>query len=316
MIKPFGPYTLTAGVLQPVVTGQYPQANVAVFINESPFTLRVDPGTGSYYIISAFTQDKIILGSQYSGMLMVSPVADIMVTGSPPVSVLYVLTASASAELPGMYPAALTRLANIGNTVTTGGSVNSINNQNETPPIDVIFDQPTGYSSPSIHLIDTGEMHLAPKGNASQADALAVIPGGGAGIYAIVQMDNNLINTDGKGKFAVTLLSLLGSATPPTMGNDSSGRIQFKTAAAERALIDALGLKLGGLGGKIQAWSGFVGSATGTYSHNLGTPPNIILCQAKVSGSQTMGWDTPTATTVHITSGAGLSWQGLAILLN
>lgn len=225
MSIPYGPLPLVANTLLQQTTVQAPVATYAVLINESPFTLRVDPGTGNQYIVSAFTQDLIPLGEQYSGQLKVLPTADIMVSGSPPSSILYLVTYGDSEQIPGTYPAALARQVNVGNTVTTGGSVNSINNQGESPPVDVIFDKPSGYSSASIHLIDTGELHLTPKGNATQADALAVIPGGGAGSYAVVQVDNGLIASDGQGDWTVKHLSATQIADSGTLAVTGSSSL-------------------------------------------------------------------------------------------
>jgi len=58
--------------------------------------------------------------------------------------------------------------------------------------------------------------------------------------------------------------------------------------------------------------STFTGAATGTYTHNLGTTPDIVLVICSVSGSETVGYDTPTTTNVHITSAAGLAFKAVA----
>ncbi len=60
--------------------------------------------------------------------------------------------------------------------------------------------------------------------------------------------------------------------------------------------------------------STFTGAATGTYNHNMvrfgaSAAPNFIAPMCQVSGSQTMGYDTLTATQAHITSGASLSFK-------
>ena len=127
MSKPYGPFTLSAGVLQPVITNQYPDTATVVIINESPFTLKIDPGTGSYYVVSAFTQDKIVLGNQYSGLLNVTPIADINTSGEAPATVLYIQSYAYGETVPGSYPAGLTRMTNVGNAVVQAQEIVNLN---------------------------------------------------------------------------------------------------------------------------------------------------------------------------------------------
>ena len=149
MSTPYGPFTLTAGTLAPVTTTQYPDTSTIVLINESPFTLKVDPGTGGYYVISAFTQDKILLGNQYSGQLKITPVADINTSGEAPSTILYVMGYAFGEPVPGNYPAGLTRMANVGNSVLQANQVFQTGQVVPTPAVEAT-PNPSFASAPSL----------------------------------------------------------------------------------------------------------------------------------------------------------------------
>lgn len=236
MSKYYGPFSVTPGALAPINTSQYPDVNVAVFVNESPYTLYVDPGTGSYYVISAFMQDAIVLGP-YSGVLKVTAQADITFQGTPPVAVLYVQTYAKGEPVPGTYPAALARLMSVGNTVNIGGNVTSIKNIGETPPNAIITLQPAGYSFDTCDMDDVGNFKLTGNSNGIQQTLFQVSAGGGSGSYSKVQLDNGRVATDGQGNItnrgtdtgavpgSITTHSLLTDLVPQLhTGNQESGR--------------------------------------------------------------------------------------------
>jgi hypothetical protein len=71
------------------------------------------------------------------------------------------------------------------------------------------------------------------------------------------------------------------------------------------------------------AWSAFSGTGSGTFNHGLkrkgaGIVPDIIVANpcATASSSQTIGFANFTTTQCLVTTGAGLSWQALAIKLS
>lgn len=140
MSHPYGPFTVAVGNLADITTNQYPDAAAAVIINESPYTLKVNPGTGSYFIVSAFTQQMIPLGNQYSGVLKVSASADITFSGTAPASVLYVQMYAQGEQVLGTYPADLSRQVNVG-----GGSLSqatSVVQTNQPVPTPVVSATP------------------------------------------------------------------------------------------------------------------------------------------------------------------------------
>lgn len=101
----------------------------------------------------------------------------------------------------------LNRSANIGNPVVTSNNVQQLLNSGEATPLDVIKDQPLGFSGPTLHDINTGEFHRAGLSNGALADMLATIPGD-ATHPAVVQIDNNQLATDGSGN-----ISKMGAAS-------------------------------------------------------------------------------------------------------
>lgn len=98
-------------------------------------------------------------------------------------------------------------------------------------------------------------------------------------------------------------------------GNALVSDLNTGTIALTIASGAAGGLKLTSKGNFVQAWSFFSGTGTGTFNHGLGTTPNVVLAMQSSVGSQTMGWDTANATSVHITAGNGAAWSAMALLM-
>lgn len=68
-------------------------------------------------------------------------------------------------------------------------------------------------------------------------------------------------------------------------------------------------------GSLLNQFHGFSGTGSGTFAHNCSRTPNVVLLQTHAVGSQTLGYDSENSTTVHVTTGAGLSWVGVAMYL-
>lgn len=107
MSKPYGPFTAQVGTIDTVITDQFPDTATIVVMNFSPYTLKVNPGTGNYYIIAPGVQDKIILSGQYSGRLDITGASDVTFTGNPPSVTFYVMGYRQGEQIPGVYPSAL-----------------------------------------------------------------------------------------------------------------------------------------------------------------------------------------------------------------
>lgn len=109
------------------------------------------------------------------------------------------------------------------------------------------------------------------------------------GVAGASTLDNGNLTTDGSGNLTAVSVSSTGGAL------DSSGFLHL------------------GLGAIMEGFSFFTGTGSGTYNHGLGAVPKFVGAMAHAVGSQTMGWDSETSTTVHITCGASLAFAGMAI---
>lgn len=113
-----------------------------------------------------------------------------------------------------------------------------------------------------------------------------------------------------------------GAADTYIKTRTGGGNINFQVPnGSTRASIGSGGLTFPS-GAHIQWGSGdtlgvthtFTGAATGTYSHGCPSAPFIVLPMQQTAGSQTMGYDSVTATQVHITSAAGASFKALCLV--
>lgn len=129
----------------------------------------------------------------------------------------------------------------------------------------------------------------------------------------------------GGAELIATLLQLKNASGTAQFAADSSGNINIDHPIGTRiAQFNSGGLDLKSSGsivatasvqlptGNITRLSIFSGTGTNTYTHGLGAAPDIVLPICSVVGSETLGYDTPTSTTVHITNPTGLAFRALA----
>lgn len=213
-------------------------------------------------------------------------------------------------------------------------------------PMIILRDLKAAGKSYSIYLMTDGSLlfqetvggafvfQIHPDGSLGLANFNAALDGGGSLIInnltsvGTSSLDNGAITTDGAGHITSTATAGAGanSLWKIAPSDDASLRMSWRATGSELVLHeDTLntrcasffmglgGLKLSGLGNRVAAWSFFTGNATGTYSHGLGVIPTVILAMQNVVGSQTMGWDSATSSTVHITSFSGASFSALAL---
>ena len=134
--------------------------------------------------------------------------------------------------------------------------------------------------------------------------------GGTLGVTGASSLDNGNITTDGSGVLHVDTIDTHSGA---------GSHIQFKVNGANSFQATSNGPNLNAnmqynlLAGSLARLSIFTGTGTGTYTHNLGATPDIVIVMTHTNGSQTVGYDSENGTTVHITCGAGLAFTALAI---
>ena len=299
-MQAFGPTTLTATTSNQLVDttagGPAPQeVSRAVFINESPFTVTVNVGDGQTgnKKIPAFTVDVVAVGAQFGGKILVSCAADITFSGTAPVSVLYVELYGKHEALPGTYPAALARLISVGNSVPLNATATAVANDGTTTPTEFVEASISGTKHISV-LTDGSVKLMKPTGNAN-IDMLELAPS----------------DDQGAGGFDVTMRLIWAQSDLiffDKIGNGEMFRIRNVQGANS-------GIIVSGIGGRVRAWSVFSGTGSGTFNHGLGATPNVVCPTQNTVGSQTMGWDTANATSVHITAGNGAAWSAIALLM-
>lgn len=163
------------------------------------------------------------------------------------------------------------------------------------------------------------------------ADLLRAYKSDGTTVAATLDANGNLsvtsITTSGGGLLTVTGLQTTQSGAANGLQfktwNGTAGVVVFSVGGqfgSAKAYIDNNGtVTAGAFAGKIHgnfgnsSWDGhsrLTGTGSGTFSHSLGTTPNIesIICTA-TNSSQTQGIDTLTSSSVHITSGGGFSFM-------
>lgn len=156
-------------------------------------------------------------------------------------------------------------------------------------------------------------------GGVTHADFKQTVAAGAtAGEYAIVLLhDGSLDVFDVTNNGTIMSGKLTGWTifAPVTMSqsfNSDSAQIS-SDGAGNLSVLGTTGLILrNNQGSGLHGLTRFTGTGTVTATHGLNTTPNHVNVTPHVNGSQTQGYDTEGATTVHITSGSGLAWTAQA----
>lgn len=251
--------------------------------------------------------------------------------------------------------ATLNRLQNVGNPVPIGTAATNIVNDGN-PAGTQIVEATTNDGVQHVLMFNDGNLALQKNATSADQEMLDLVDlavgghiwavflatGATHGLYftangAIplellasggIQTDNGIISTDGLGK--ITSTKALGGANQAyfVIAPGDGGTWSISELTADHGLAFVMGtvqlevhptkgIKPRNQGAFISGFSEFSGTVTGTYNHNMtnGTPDAVIPMQS-VIGSQTMGFDTLGATTVHVTSAAGNAFTALAYQLN
>jgi hypothetical protein len=174
-------------------------------------------------------------------------------------------------------------------------------------------------------LVDsTAEFKAAVTVDAGGLNVLA----GGIGVIGASSLDSGGLLTDGAGNFSnhgninftsgSMLLKAGGTnAIDATNTHDviinapnagGIGQVIFQKGGVTNIKIDANGINFPN-GNFLNNISFFTGAATGTFTHTFGSAPFWVSPVCQVAGSETVGYDTVTATQVHVTLGAALSFK-------
>lgn len=86
---------------------------------------------------------------------------------------------------------------------------------------------------------------------------------------------------------------------------DQNGKVTLNQVA-----LSGAGAQIGYLAGSLSRQSSFTGTGSGTYSHNLGATPSVVIpiCTATNSAAN-QGYDSANASQVHVTMGASVAFN-------
>lgn len=180
-------------------------------INSSPYQLKVEMGgMGGFTQPEMFTED-IAIDRRYNGKLVITPV-QVMSSVSQALTNNIAINAYAPGEIRAPVAQPITTYANVGN-ITVAQILNTIG---EAVPTYTMYDLPAGYLNPTLIFRNDGEFVVSPLSNGSQIGTFSILPGGGAGNFATVNMDGGLIRTNGQGQITATAPINLNSGSQET----------------------------------------------------------------------------------------------------
>lgn len=296
-MKPFGPFTLAASTTQDEDLDLAPIVDMLVVKNASPFILTVQPYQGSQVKIPPYWADLVPV-SDFQGKLTFSTDAGLAASNAP-ISVALVDAYARGERVLGTYPVPLSYLFNLGNSVPLSASATSVDNEGNAAPTAVVTGQATGATAPGLLLYNDGSGNLA--------SGFITFNAAGQEIF------NKLLA--GSNQTYIGFTPADGAAWGIGQLAADHG-IYFAMGSVQFEIHPSKGIKPRNEGFFISGFSEFAGTITGTYAHNLGATPDGVLPMQNSVGSQTMGFDSLTSTTVHITCGAGNPFTALVFQLN
>lgn len=263
-------------------------------INNSPYLLSVSfGGMGTADFPEMFLED-ILITNTFNGKITIIPIANFSATTiASALSTLVSINAYGVGEIKSPQAQPLTTISAVGNSVPLSATATSVANDGNASGTQFVEATPTGASASTVSIkndgtsLFSGLMALNKALGGATQEFLHFAPSDQATFqwgFDIDTAGNLLIVDQNSGHIEVTI-----EPGTPT------------------------GLKLSNTGNIIEGWSFFSGNASGNYNHGLGLTPNVVLLNASAVGSETLGWDTPTGTQVHITNGDGVAWTALAL---
>lgn len=193
-MRPIGPFVLTPGTVTEIATGgdAFSSATVVLY-NLSGYECLVTATGGHSGWLVAHTADRFDLADVpgWSGTLTVLPQELASNAGQAPSQMMIGRVFAAGEPVPGIYPLAIDRLSNVGNSVNTVASGTSAVQTGETPPNYLVRAAPAGYANDTLDLIDTGEAHIRGLSSNALVDFLNIIPSttGPATVHLLGQAD-------------------------------------------------------------------------------------------------------------------------------
>jgi hypothetical protein len=261
-------------------------------------------------------------------------------TGNP-ISLLYGVIYEDGEHIPSIN-SPMQRSISVGNNEGINVSTtNSLVNNGNAADTTIIESTVSGQSTPSVTLTNDGLLQLSVISNAliqliktQTADPLLIL--GAAShilqVLSTLELTSGVITTNNTQVFNSSGYdTFIGARGTNNVLHLQAGGTDLVTISNTlfNVISTPLKLSLGDLqigngklvfndGSHVSRMHGFSGTGSGTFNHNCGTTPNLIMLTTANpgGGSQTLGYNpsTLTSTTVDVTAGAGLPWVGLAIV--
>ncbi len=296
-----GPYTLVAGVPQSISVNDAPSVAAVVVENDSPFTLTVNFGGAMLYPVRPYIMERIDVANYmgWTGLLDFTPVASTTFVNQPVQEVVFKLYKSGE-SIPGTYPVALGRIANVGNAVPLVSSADSIQNTGNAPGTKIITAQDTASPGINSSMDNSGAMNMVPESIGQYASVFA-IQKGDASNPAKVNMGGATytggkpevhIQTEHNGGIIDVIQTVPGGAGAATLiiGGNSAVALRLKNMAY------------------------FTGAGNGTFTHGLGVTPDLVLIMPIGVTPTSVATTNYTATQVDVAVQGGIAnWRGVAI---
>lgn len=337
MSYPIGPFTLTLGQTTPIPLGAGAaptNTGTVVLFNLSGWECLIQVGSvgasGGWLV--AHTGDRYDVPPNWDGTLTATPQALASNAANAPSFVIVGRVYAPGEAVTGTYPVALSRLANVGNSVGTVSQGSSAIQTGETPPNYLVRSAPAGYVSDTLDLIDTGEVHVRGLSNSAETDFVTIVPS--ASLAATVQFHGVADQVPAAGVQTGALPSgvtvpagnisgAVGTATNAVQGSGATFATDHLThAGADWMHTDGSSvfadhpLRYSGVSpaGAFLISNPFSGNGAGTFSHGLPVTPRYVGITSNVSNStETVGVDSIGSSTVHVNQGVGgWNWIGLA----
>jgi hypothetical protein len=328
------------GDFDPTVSGSIPviQCEVHGHIlawNESNQLLRLQIGTFTNVYLPPW-QSRLL---EISGTITTIAWMNLgqIQAGTAPLQTLFFEYYGPEEKIVEQHPASLVRQTNLGNSVPVSTSTTQLINDGNIPSTTLIEATPSDAVSSTWQADVSGNLQIKSDNAGTLTNLLQLISGatpkvltGAAAtlteVLGNLSVDgnatlNNVLNVSGtsnlNGINGTTLFLSGGKVFGPGgwVWIDFSDNVNMKiTPNGGTFTIGSGSLKFqdGSLCNQIHR---FTGTGSGTFNHNCSATPNAIEITTSVVGSQTMGYDSVTGTQVHVTTGAGLAWVGIAFVL-
>lgn len=310
VVATFDPSITTTG------TFTVPQAQGKMVVwNESNISQQFSFQNGHTAYVAAWT--GVLFCGPWGGSTVTWSHQAILSSSSPPISQVVVEVYAVGEPVPGTFPMALTRQANIGNQVNTvGGSATNVQNDNNAAGTSVVEATVLGDASSAVSLTNQG--HLALGTNANNG-TLAI-----TGLHGNVSVDANgaltvdfhincnLVIAEASNDFAVHVGA--GQRTVDTI----NGVDTFSVSSSGPNLLAGTLSLLHGSVSRISKFTGMSANGKVTVNHGLGATPDIVLVNFDLSSqpvAATIGASTAsyTSTQVDIWATAAANFIALAI---